>query len=42
MALKFCMFGPNTIALPKAAGSIGFCPPAAVRLLPTKTTVAHS
>ena len=34
------MFGPNTIALPSAPGSIGFCPPTAVRLLPTNTTVA--
>ena len=40
MSAKFCMFGPNTIALPSAPGSIGFCPPMAVRLLPTNTTVA--
>ena len=36
------MFGPKTIALPSAPGSIGFCPPTAVRLLPTNTTVACS
>ncbi len=41
-AAKFSMCGPKITGFPSSAGSTGFCPPCAVRLLPTKTTVARA
>ena len=36
------MCGPNITAFPASAGSTGFCPPDAVRLLPTNVTLANA
>src|SRR5688572_1027947 len=40
ISAKFSMCGPNTIGLPKTAGSRMLWPPARTRLPPTNTTVA--
>ena len=39
ISLKFCMCGPNTIGLPKTAGSRMLWPPWSTRLPPTNTAV---